>query len=82
MKKIILFTIATLSISACTDSAQGRFGSYGDEAQIYCYSGSQQIYNGTSTGKVSTSKSGFVKFMEKESEKYIEIHADCIVKYK
>lgn len=79
--KVVLFLMICVFMSACTDSDQGRFESYGGEAQIYCYSGGQQIFKGISTGKVSTSRSGFVKFKEIESERYIEIHADCVVKY-
>ena len=81
MKKIFLAIIALLFISACTDSAKGRFGAYGDSAQVNCYSGGKEIYSGKSTGKVSLSKGGFAKFTEQGSQKYIEIHADCIVKY-
>ena len=80
--KLIILIISIIFLTACTDSAQGRLGTFGEEAQIKCYSGGQQIYFGTSTGKVSISKRGFVKFIEKESNSYIEINADCVIKYK
>jgi len=70
-----------LSISACTDSAKGRLGAYGESAQINCFSGGKEIYNGKSTGKAKLTKGGFVKFTELGSNKYIEIAAECVVKY-
>jgi hypothetical protein len=81
MKKIILILMTFLFISACTDSAKGRFGAYGESAQINCYSAGKEIYNGKSTGKVKLSKGGFIKFTELGSNKYTEIAADCVVKY-
>ena len=81
MKKLILTLVMLLFISACTDSAKGRFGAYGESAQINCYSAGNEIYNGKSSGKVKLSKGGFVKFVEQDTNKYIEIVADCVVKY-
>jgi len=79
MKKALLI-VSLLGLSACTDSAKASLRAIGDEAQVYFYFGGQQIYNGSSTGRVY--KSGMIQFIEKETEKYIEIHADSIVKYK
>ena len=81
MKKIILILMMFLSISACTDSAKGRLGAYGESAQVNCFSGGKEVYNGKSSGKVKLSKGGFVKFTEQDTNKYIEITADCVVKY-
>jgi hypothetical protein len=81
MKKLIVILVIFLFISACTDSTKGRLGAYGEAAQINCYSGGKEIYNGKSTGKAKLTKGGFVKFTEQGSDKYIEIVADCVVKY-
>ncbi len=80
MKKFICL-LFVIPISACTDSAKGVLGAYGDSAKIKCYSAGQEIYSGMSSGKVKLSKGGFIKFSEKGTGKYIEIAADCVVQY-
>lgn len=79
--KTLITLIAITFLASCTDSAKGRFGAYGNTANIKCYSGGDVIYSGQSTGKVSMSQSGYMKFNDKQTQKYTVIKADCVITY-
>lgn len=74
--KIIFVLFIVVVLSSCSSSS----GSRGGDAQIYCYSGGKQFYN--NPGEVLQQDGNFVQFIEEESGKLMEIHADCWVKYK
>jgi len=53
MKKIIALA-ALVALVGCTDTDMASFGALGRPGHITCYSGTLQIYDGTSTGKIQT----------------------------
>ena len=74
--------IAVLVFTGCTDGVLGKFKSYGSGAKVRCWSGGMIIYDGQSTGKVSSeANSDGYYFVEKSSGQTLEISADCITKY-
>lgn len=82
MKKLML-VVAVLFIVGCTDAKLARVTSYGSSASIKCYSGGVVIYEGRSTGKVSSEQTsdGYF-FMEEGSMRALEVSGDCIIDYK
>ena len=79
--KLYLLT-ALLILSGCTDGLIGKIKSYGNEADIICYSGGKIIYKGESTGKIlSEQNSDGYYFVDKKSGTMMEITADCVFKY-
>lgn len=56
MKRIIVVIILA-SLVGCTDAGWGKLTALGDKAHIECYSGGKLIFDGMSTGKVSSEAS-------------------------
>lgn len=84
MKLFTLLLLATCAtITGCTDAAQGKLRAYGGAADIECYSGTALIYEGTSTGKVNSSKSsdGYY-FVDIADGKLKEVSGNCVIAYK
>ncbi len=81
MKKI-LFVCLVLALSSCTDAKRGKLFSLGDSASVTCWSGGRLIYDGFSTGKVSSEKNsdGYF-FKDREMGKMIEVSGNCVIVY-
>jgi hypothetical protein len=57
-----------------------QLGSYGQGSHIVCYSGGKMIYDGTSTGRVtSPTESDGWRFKSEESGRLMEVSGDCIL---
>ena len=81
-KKYVLMGLGLMmwcSSGACTDARMAKLKQFGSPQEITCYSGGQQIYHGFSTGKVTSEENsdGYV-FQERDTNRLIEISADCI----
>ena len=75
-----LISLAASGASGCTDASRSSLGSYGDPAEVKCYSGGVMIYNGKSTGKVaSTSQSDGWEFRDAASHRFVRVSGDCVV---
>lgn len=83
MIKIITIMLVTLiTITGCTDAEMGKLSSYGGSARIECYSGTLKIYDGKSTGKVSSAEqSDGYYFVDKADNKLKEISGNCVITY-
>lgn len=82
MKKLLIclaLTVVVASVSGCTDAEIASFSAYGDESTVTCYSGSQVIFDDTSTGKVAQLDGDGIVFKSKKTGKYVRAYADCIV---
>lgn len=79
-KMKIVFGLVTLAIAGCTDAQMAQIQTLGDAAEIKCYSGGNVIYEGKSTGKVSSEeKSDGWYFKDASNGKLIRTNADCII---
>ena len=85
MKKTttILFALLTLPFAAsCTDTTMARWGALGDPAKIVCYSGTELIYEGKSTGKVESPQgSDGYRFKDAKTQWLTEVSGNCIIQY-
>jgi len=84
MKRItlILSVLGIVVFTGCTDRDLGKLQAYGGRAEIKCYSGAKLIYQGESTGKISSEESsdGY-SFIEKKTGKLVEVSGNCIIRY-
>lgn len=82
-KNIFALAVATaIFLPGCTDGFMGKMSAYGGSAEISCYSGGKLIYQGTSTGKVtSESSSDGYYFVDSEDDKLKEVSGDCVIEY-
>ena len=84
MTRRTLFTaaLAALSVAGCTDAQRGKLLNLGNSAHIKCWSGNVVIYDGVSTGKVSSeSNSDGYYFRDKASGKLLEVSGNCVIEY-
>lgn len=81
MKSIVLFGLL-IGLYSCTDAQRGKISSLGDSALVKCYSGTAVIYEGLSTGKVSSEEnSDGYYFRDKKTGKMMEVSGNCIIIY-
>jgi hypothetical protein len=67
---------------SCTDAGCSKLSSLGDRAKISCYSGGKLIYEGESTGKVSSERnSDGYYFKDAEDGRLKEVSGNCVIVY-
>jgi len=78
-----LFIIATfITLAGCTDAFRSQFAAFGEPAHVVCYSGDLAIYDGYSTGKVSSPKnSDGYQFRDRETGVLVEVSGNCVINY-
>ncbi len=82
MKKLICVVVLGLFLAGCTDAKREKLFSLGDSAHVVCYSGGMIIYDGYSTGKISSSEmSDGYFFRDKVTNKLKEVSGDCVITY-
>lgn len=75
-----LFLVSILFLFGCTDAEMAQIASVGDAGLIKCYSGGVLIYEGLSTGKISTEKqSDGWFFKDSKTKKLIRVSGDCLI---
>lgn len=78
--KIAILTLLTLTAAACTDAEMSKFGALGTPGHITCYSGGQVIYEGTSTGKISTEQHSDGWYLkDAKTGKLVRASGDCVI---
>ncbi len=82
MKKLATLILSLSILSSCTDGQRGRLSAYGGSANVKCYSAEKLIYEGDSTGKVTSSSSsdGYF-FIDRKDNKLKEVSGNCIITY-
>ncbi len=79
--KIFMMILVAILMCGCTDAMIGGLTSYGDAAQVTCYSGGVVTYSGSSTGKVvATSQSDGWEFVDSKTNEFLRVSGDCIVR--
>jgi hypothetical protein len=79
MKRTMILATAMIALSGCTDSQRANLGALGEEATVTCYSGGAVVFRATSTGKVTTNRSGGLIFKSRDTGGFVHAYADCIV---
>lgn len=75
MKKAILLLVL---FTGCTDAERARVFSAGQTHHIACFSGSNMIYDGNSTGQVEHGAAGY-SFVDNKTNKLTIVSANCII---
>ena len=79
MKKLLIVTF--LLLAGCTDTDRASFSALGKSGTVDCYSGTQLIYHGVSTGVIQTvDKSDGWEFKDSETGKFIRVSGTCIIR--
>ena len=82
MKGYYVLIIAAL-VTGCTDAKMARLTALGGNGHVKCYSGDLLIYEGDSTGKISSSEmSDGYYFVDAADNKLREVSGNCVITYK
>lgn len=82
MKTKHLLTLSFILLCGCTDGDIGKLSAYGGSANVKCYSADKLIYEGDSTGKVSSSQdSDGYYFVDSSDRKLKEVSGNCVITY-
>ena len=77
MKRALL----VLGLYGCTDASCANVTTLGAPGTVKCFSGGQVIYEGQSTGKISTTtNSDGWEFVDNATGKFVRVSGDCVVK--
>ena len=78
-----LFVIgALIALAGCTDVERAQVASLGDPASVKCWSGTQVIFDGRSTGVVTSPEgSDGYRFMDANTRKLVEVSGNCVINY-
>lgn len=77
----MLITLSMLALAGCTNAEWSQLTSLGSPADIICYSGGKVIYQGRSTGKVSTESGSDGWFFQDASDnRLVRVSGQCVVK--
>jgi len=78
----ILIILSVVFMVSCTDAAMGKLSAFGGSANVKCYSAEKLIYEGDSTGKVSSSsQSDGYYFVDKKDGRLKEVSGNCVITY-
>lgn len=81
MKRLIALVVM-IFVAGCTEASREKMFSLGGSRHIICYSGGVKIYEGHSSGKISSEEtSDGYYFKDKETGKLIEVSGDCVMQY-
>lgn len=82
MKKLVLIFACAISFG-CTDAGFEKLTNYGNSARVTCWSGDVIIYDGESTGKVSSEQNSDGYFFKDKSDGNLkEVSGNCVIVYK
>ena len=77
---IVIICVGIVSGFACTDAERSKFGSFGSDHSVKCYSGDTVIYDGIASGKVlSEEGSDGYYFNDKVTGKLTEVSGNCVI---
>ena len=82
MKKLFILAVVAVLVCGCTDAEVGKFTSLGDSAKVECWSGDTKIFDGLSSGKVSSERdSDGYFFKDSKTGKFMEVSGNCVITY-
>lgn len=72
--------IVLLLLAGCSDGEWGKLAALGDPAHVVCYSGDTMIYDGWSTGKItSEANSDGYFFVDAKTKLLVEVSGNCVI---
>jgi len=79
---VSILLLGVVLTAGCTDGFKGKLLAYDASAKIKCYSADLLIFEGESTGKVSskTNRDGY-HFVDKKDGKLKEVSGNCVIEY-
>lgn len=82
MIKHLIIGMMFVGLCGCTDACVSQLGAYGDKGKVKCYSGIKLIYEGSSTGKIKSSRhsDGYL-FRDAETDRLVEVSGNCVISY-
>lgn len=89
MKKIFILIMLCAVVAGCTDASRSKFTAFGLPHEVRCWNYHQEIYHGTSTGRISHDKEGSsdtISFEGSDTHQLVEImlgqSSTCVIKVK
>ncbi len=80
--KVLVVLFAAIISTGCTDAFMGKVSALGGSASVKCYSAEKLIYEGVSTGKVSSSNSSDGYYFVDEADDLLkEVSGNCVITY-
>lgn len=80
MKTKLLIVGGALLFASCTDARWEKTTSFTNPRSIKCYSGEKLIYDGISTGKISSEQnSDGYYFVDSKTKKLTEVSGNCVL---
>lgn len=75
--------LALVVLAGCTDAQFAQFTALGGSAHVLCYSATNVIFDGRSTGKVARNEGGSdgYHFVDAADGKLKEVSGNCVVTY-
>jgi len=81
MRKLFIIG-ALIALAGCTDAERAQFKAFGDPATVKCYSAAEVIYDGKSTGVVTSPEgSDGYRFMDADTRQLVEVSGNCVITY-
>jgi hypothetical protein len=82
IKIVIASLVMGLIFGGCTDRDMAKLQAYGGSGHITCYSGTKLIFEGDSTGKISSEEnSDGYSFVDRKTNKLVEMSGNCVIVY-
>ncbi|WP_209732085.1 hypothetical protein [Cronobacter sakazakii] len=79
--------LAAAVLTGCTDAERSKLAAYGAPHEVQCWNYHQEIYKGTSTGRIMHDKQGSsdtISFEDKNTGELVEImlgqSSTCVIK--
>lgn len=70
------------TITGCTDVERAQISALGDPASVKCWSATEVIFEGRSTGVVTSPEgSDGYRFMDAATGKLVEVSGNCVINY-
>lgn len=79
MKTLLLLTVATLVLAACSEASVNRSFNYGPAGRVTCYSGGQIIFDDYSTGSIKNSNGYY--FIASSTGRLVSASGDCTIDF-
>ena len=82
MYKTVFIIGALIALAGCTDVERAQIKALGDPASVKCWSASEVIFDGRSTGVVTSPEgSDGYRFMDAATGKLVEVSGNCVINY-
>lgn len=81
MIRVFAMCAAALTLACTNADYDKQVGKLNVPASIVCWSGTNKIYEGHSTGAIGVEPGTGYYFRERESGLFVEVSGNCVVRY-